>query len=97
MMARSGTRTTPLWALQVRRLLFATRAMVGNACQPVPNYPIPIHTGSRPPCGLARSTFSARRNENLPLGGRDIAGHLKRPVTLTATWRNEALILEGAS
>ena len=53
--------------------------------------------GSRPPGGRGPAGFSAPKNENLTLCGRDIAGHLKRPVTLTATWRTEALILEGAS
>jgi hypothetical protein len=78
MMARSGTRTTPLWALPIRRLLFAMRAMVGNACQPVPNCPTPINPGSRPPCGSAPSTFSAPRNRDFTLGDCGATGHRKR-------------------
>ena len=78
MMARSGTRTTPLWALCIRRLLFATRAVVGNTCQRVPNPQTPINRGLRPRRGRAPSTFSAPRNQNLTLAARGIAGHDKR-------------------
>ncbi len=100
MMARTGTRTTPLWALYMGGLPFATRAMVGNACQRVPNPQIPVHKGSRPRRGRSPSAFSAPSNENLTPGGRSIAGHYKRPdapPALTAAWRKEAFIAEGVS
>mgnify|MGYP006919305408 CR=1 FL=1 len=77
-MARTGTRTTPLLALHMRGLPFATCAMVGNACQPVPRPQFLVPKGSRLGHRRAPSALSVPGNENATLEEIDTVGHLKR-------------------